>query len=87
VYRSAAHALSSLLESERGNTGLKITGMKQGIVRLANGIKYFAVEVTAEDGAQYGISAYNEEAEELYTLTATKSTGQKMMPFEFLQMD
>jgi len=45
------------------------------------------VEVTAEDGAQYGISAYNEEAEELYTLTATKSTGQKMMPFEFLQMD
>jgi len=45
-------------------------------VRLANGIKYFAVEVTAEDGVQYGISAYDEEAEELYTLANAKSTSQ-----------
>ena len=65
-----------LLEDERGYTGLKITGMKQDIVRLSNGIKYFAVEVTAEDGVQYGISAYDEEAEELYTFANAKSTSQ-----------
>ena len=76
MYRSPADALSRLLEDERGYTGLKITGMKQDIVRLANGIKYFAVEVTAEDGVQYGISAYDEEAEELHTLATAKSTSQ-----------
>jgi len=76
VYRSPADALSRLLEDERGYTGLKITRMKQDIVQLANGIKYFAVEVTAEDGVQYGISAYDEEAEELYTLANTKSSSQ-----------
>jgi len=76
VYRSPADALSRLLEDERGYTGLKITGMKQDIVRLANGIKYFAVEVTAEDGVQYGISVYDEEAEELHTLATAKSTSQ-----------
>jgi hypothetical protein len=40
--------------------------MPSGIIRLKNGVKYFQVEVTSVDGAQYGISAYNEEAEELY---------------------
>ena len=76
MYRSAADALSRLLEDERGCTGLKITGMKQDIVRLSNGIKYFAVEVTAEDGVQYGISAYDEEAEDLCALATAKSTSQ-----------
>ena len=76
MYRSPADALSRLLEDERGYTGLKITGMKQDIVLLANGIKYFAVEVTAEDGVQYGISAYDEEAEELYSLANARSTSQ-----------
>ena len=76
MYRSPADALSRLLEDERGYTGLKITGMKQDIVRLANGIKYFAVEVTAEDGVQYGVSAYDEEAEELYSLANARSTSQ-----------
>ena len=76
MYRSPVDALSRLLEDERGYTGLKITGMKQDIVRLANGIKYFAVEVTAEDGVQYGISAYDEEAEELYSLANARSTSQ-----------
>jgi len=72
MYRSASDALSTLLSDERGKIGMKITGMKDGIVRMANGIKYFAVEVTAADGVQYGISAYGEEAEELYSV-ATKS--------------
>jgi len=76
VYRSPADALSRLLEDERGYTKLRITDMKQDIVRLANGIKYFAVEVTAEDGVQYGISAYDEEAEELYSLANARSTSQ-----------
>jgi hypothetical protein len=40
--------------------------MSHGITYLANGIKYFAVEVTSESGVQYGIPGYDEEAEELY---------------------
>jgi hypothetical protein len=63
VYASARDALITLLESSEGLN--KITKSSPGIIRLKNGIKYFQVEVTSEDGVQYGISAYNEEAEEL----------------------
>jgi len=63
VYASAKDALIQLLESSAGLN--RITKTTPGIVRLKNGIKYFQVEVTAEDGAQYGISAYDDEAEDL----------------------
>jgi hypothetical protein len=46
-----------------------------GIVSvLANGIPYFFVEVTCQDGSQYGIPAYGEEAIELQK-EATRITG------------
>lgn len=63
MYASAKDALIQLLESSAGLN--RITKSTPGIVRLKNGIKYFQVEVTSEDGAQYGISAYDDEAEEL----------------------
>lgn len=80
MYRNAADALSTLLLDEGGKIGTKITGMKEGIVRLANGIKYFAVEVTAADGVQYGISAYGEEAEELYTVATIPKMNEASVP-------
>ncbi len=45
-----------------------------GIVSVrANGIPYFFVEVTCQDGSQYGIPAYGEEAIELHR-EATRMT-------------
>jgi len=77
MYESAVDALSSLLESG-GYTGLnRITDTSKGIRRLANGIKYFTVEVTSEDGTQYAISGYNEEAEELYAIAIGRSPLRK----------
>jgi hypothetical protein len=40
---------------------------------MSNGIKYFSVEVSFEDGVQYGITAYDEEAVELYEVATGKS--------------
>jgi hypothetical protein len=46
-----------------------------GIVSvLTNGIPYFFVEVTCQDGSQYGIPAYGEEAIELHK-EATRNRG------------
>jgi hypothetical protein len=33
---------------------------------MRNGIEYCFVEVTCDDGAQYGLQAYGEEAKRLY---------------------
>ncbi len=41
---------------------------------LTNGLPYFFVEVTLEDGNQYGIPAYGEEAIELHK-EAVRITG------------
>ncbi|WP_148680923.1 hypothetical protein [Candidatus Nitrososphaera gargensis] len=37
-----------------------------GIVRVANSMKHFSVQVTCNDGSQYWIPAYRDEAEGLY---------------------
>ena len=66
MYASAKDALTKLLESKEELN--RITRTSSGIIRLRNGVKYFEVEVTSFNGAQYGIAAYNEEAEELYSI-------------------
>jgi hypothetical protein len=67
-----AEALSKLLEG-RGVEGKgRITSSSDGLRTLRNGIKYFAVEVSSEDGTQYGISAYGEEAIELFAVATSK---------------
>ena len=73
MYASAADALLGVLKGQRGS---RISSMSK-MARLTNGIKYFAVEVTGEDGAQYGISAYDNEAEELYEV-AVKGRAQTL---------
>lgn len=74
MYRSAADALLAILDGgSSAGSSCRITSMSPRIARMNNGIKYFAVEVTAEDGAQYGISAFDKEAEDLYEVAMTRS--------------
>jgi hypothetical protein len=51
-----------LLKSHGGN----ITKSSSDVTLLPNGLSYFFVEVTLQDGTQYGIPAYGEEARELH---------------------
>lgn len=76
---SPADALQRLLEGEV-DRGCRITNMSRGITHLNNGIKYFAVEVTSETGVQYGIAAYDREAEELHRLAMGKKAPATEMP-------
>ena len=45
----------------------KITTIPTQITYLENGIKYYCIEVTCEDGRQYAIQAYGDEAETLFS--------------------
>jgi hypothetical protein len=71
VYASPKDALVHLLEAKEDLN--KITRTSPGILKLKNGIKYFQVEVTSSNGAQYGIAAYDEEAEELFSIAQSAS--------------
>lgn len=73
MYASAAEALGKLLSGEEG-VSCEITSMPPKIRHIANGIKYFSVQVTCSDGTQYGIPAYGAEAEELF-LVAESAKG------------
>ena len=46
--------------------GGKVTKMATDLSVLSNGLPYFYVEVTGDNGSQFGIPAYGEEAIELY---------------------
>jgi hypothetical protein len=46
--------------------GGRITRSTEEIVTLANGIPYCFAEVTCDTGSQFGISAYGDEAAELF---------------------
>ena len=46
--------------------GGRVTKMPNGLSVLANGLPYFYVEVTSDNGSQFGIPAYGEEAIELH---------------------
>jgi hypothetical protein len=53
--------------------GGRITRFSGAVTILTNGLPYFFVEVTWEDGSHYGITAYGEEAIELHK-EATRMT-------------
>lgn len=65
-------ALSKLLEGKGVEGKGRITSSSDGLRTMRNGIKYFAVEVSFEDGTQYGISAYGDEAIELFAIATGK---------------
>lgn len=46
--------------------GGQITKSTSGVSLLSNGLPYFYVEVTRDNGSQFGISAYGDEAIELH---------------------
>lgn len=80
-----AEALTRLLRGEGVEGKGRITSPSWGIKMLRNGIKYFSVEVSFEDGVQYGISAYDEEATDLYMVAmgrykSQEKTGARPIP-------
>jgi hypothetical protein len=52
--------------SNKKNIHCHITKKSQNISHMRNGIEYCSVEVTCENGSQYGIQAYGDEAIDLY---------------------
>jgi hypothetical protein len=46
--------------------GGRVTKMPSGLSVLSNGLPYFYVEVTSDNGSQFGIPAYGDEAIELH---------------------
>jgi hypothetical protein len=74
MYSSATEALKGLMagtaaELEEKGLECQITKLiSPSSGQLSNGIDYCFVEVTCENGVQYGIPAYGKEAEELYRL-------------------
>lgn len=74
MYENSVMALQKLLEidpSEEEKTShprvlCKITQLPPEITYFSNGIKYYCVEVTCEDGKQFAIQGYGEEAQALF---------------------
>jgi hypothetical protein len=52
--------------SNKKNIHCHVTKKSQNISHMRNGIEYCSVEVTCENGSQYGIQAYGDEAIDLY---------------------
>ena len=52
--------------SIKKNIHCHITKKSENISHVINGIEYCSVEVTCDDGSQYGIQAYGDEAIDLY---------------------
>ena len=67
----ASKRLLTLCTRENG----KITRYPERLRILENGVEHYFVEVTCEDGLQYGLQAYGEEAIALYKATM-KTVGQ-----------
>ena len=68
AFASAADALNHLIDGSKPQEGKYcwISFMPDGVKFLANGLEYYAVEVTFSSGEQYSITAYGAEAVELF---------------------
>jgi hypothetical protein len=53
-------------DGSKKNVHCHITKKSQNIGHAINGIEYCSVEVTCDNGSQYGIQAYGDEAIDLY---------------------
>ena len=53
-------------DSSKKNVHCRITKKSQNISHMRNGIEYCSVEVTCDNGSQYRIQAYGDEAVDLY---------------------
>src|SRR5215213_5994654 len=52
--------------SDKRNIRCHITKKSQNISYMRNGVEYCSVEVSCDNGSQYGIQAYGDEAIDLY---------------------
>jgi hypothetical protein len=75
VYQSSINALRELLKSEDKssyyhsapfNQNCHITKRPQELTYTGHGQEYCFVQVSCDDGVQYGIQAFGDEAIELY---------------------
>ena len=74
MYENSVRALQKLLEItpteeeniSRSQTPCKISQLPSEITYFSNGIKYYCVEVTCDDGKQFAIQGYGDEAQELF---------------------
>lgn len=69
LYQDSVHALRELLPSKPNGRSVRecrITKLSHSLSHLENGIEYCLVEVTCDDGEQYGIQAFGVEAVELH---------------------
>jgi hypothetical protein len=62
---SPSKKLRYIVDSEKG----VITQYSKNIEPMTNGVQSYFVEITSENGVQYGITAYGNEALELYEQT------------------
>jgi len=53
-------------ESPTPSSVCRITQLPPEITYFGNGLKYYCVEVTCEDGTQYAIQGYGDDAQALY---------------------
>jgi hypothetical protein len=68
-YQDSIHALTDLIPSESNESSSRschITKLSHNVSHLENGIEYCLVEVTCDDGEQYGIQAFGREAVQLH---------------------
>src|ERR671924_575664 len=68
-YTNSIHALRELLVPSANlsySSCCSITKISQNISHLSNGIEYCLIEITCDDGIQYGIQACGDEAIELH---------------------
>jgi hypothetical protein len=67
-YTNSIHALRELLVPSNlsHSSSCSITKISQNISHLSNGVEYCLIEITCNDGIQYGIQACGDEAVELH---------------------
>ncbi|HEU4444722.1 MAG TPA: hypothetical protein VFR94_08610 [Nitrososphaeraceae archaeon] len=68
-YQDSVHALRELIPPESNESSsrtCRITKLSHNVSHLENGIEYCLVEVTCDDGEQYGIQAFGREAVRLH---------------------
>jgi hypothetical protein len=58
---------SSKINQETSRIRCKITDKPKKISFTRDGIEYYLVEITCDDGSQYGIQAFGDEALELFS--------------------
>jgi hypothetical protein len=74
LYKNSVVALQELLEitptegeqTSQARVQCKISQLPSEIAYFSNGIKYYCVEVTCEDGRQFAIQGFGDDAQALF---------------------